>query len=63
MRLGRLEASFVKVLSAPGTPAPRSSLNLYSHVMPLDEVERETLSAALVWSRCGLNEPKAPELG
>jgi integrase len=32
------------------------SLDVYSHVMPLDELPQESLEALLVWSPCGLDE-------
>lgn len=39
-----------------GHSRPSMSLDVYSHVMPLDEATSESLSALLVWSRCGLED-------
>jgi integrase len=43
-----------------GHARPSMSLDVYSHVMPVDEAEIEALDALLVWSRCG-PEPGRPD--
>jgi DNA-binding NarL/FixJ family response regulator len=39
------------------------SLDVYSHVMPLDELPQESLEALLVWSPCGLDEAERARNG
>jgi hypothetical protein len=37
------------------------SLDVYSHVMPLEEAPLHSLSALMVWSRCGLDDDLVAE--
>lgn len=42
-----------------GHSRPSMSLDVYSHVMPVDEAPIEALDALLVWSRCGLERERS----
>lgn len=44
-----------------GHARPSMSLDVYSHVMPVDEAPQASLSALLVWSRCGPADKPADE--